>query len=421
MVRTRARLSVGLVGLVLGVSAGAVSIGWLRRPSPATQHSVSEQRQLDDSKALADVVGALGLDSRDRDALLRLDAMLPYMFDPETGLPNGSGVRGLRDLPTLLQNSATTPAGQTRLGRILLVLGLNHVASSILIQAAPDGSPDVTLPLAIALLRTHRLAAVLELSPALASSGQEQAALHTLQGRAAVGLYRADAARLAFKAALAAYPGHADALFRWGMLELWQGSRDEAAALLARARAVAPEASGTLRLAAEIAYAERDFAASAALYARVAEHPGPEPNDPVPPRLGQARALIYYGDVTSAEALLDRTREPGVAIYQALAAYRAGRFREASDRALPLERELAGWPPLKLLVGAAMLQTGFPNIAADRLRRYVAAMPGNEAAARLLAVAERRSAGDDAAMPVGDDLYQALGFTPPVMRDSAVP
>ena len=56
-----------------------------------------------------------------------------------------------------------------------------------------------------------------------------------------------------------------------------------------------------------------------------------------------------------------------------------------------------------------MLESDSPNLAVDRLRRYNLVVPGNQAAARLLAVAERRSKGE-AAMAARDDLNTALGF-----------
>ena len=358
---------------------------------------------------MANIAAALRRDPRDAVALAQLDAELPQMFDTMTGLPHGHPDAALAGLMYSLQDEVVTAYDRARLGRIVLLLGLNGVASDLLAEASSGGAGEVSVPLAVALLRANRLGALQALEPAGSTTSQQQAALRTLQGRAAFQLGQLNAARRAFDAALAADPGHVDAIMRWALLELWHGSKAEAAALLARARQTAPLAPATLRLAAEVAYADRDFSRSAELYALLAARPGPEPNDPIAPQLGQIRALIYQGDVATAEAMLATVRASGAGYYKALAAYRAGRFREASEQALSLELELAGWPPLQLLLGAAMLESGSPNLAVDRLRRYATAVRGNQAAERLLAVAEQRSRGE-AALAARDDLNNALGF-----------
>lgn len=359
--------------------------------------------------AMANTAAALRRDPRDAVALAQLDAALPQMFDTTTGLPHGRPDAALAGLMYSLQDEVVTAHDRARLGRIVLLLGLNGVASDLLAEASSGGAGEVSVPLAVALLRANRLGVLRALEPAGSATGQQQAAFRTLQGRAAFQLGQMNDARQAFDAALAADPGHVDAIMRWALLELWHGSKAEAAVLLARAQQTAPLAPATLRLAAEVAYADRDFSRSAELYALLAARPGPEPNDPISPQLGQIRALIYDGDVATAEAMLATVRVAGAEYYKALAAYRAGRFREASEQALVIERELAGWPPLQLLLGAAMLESGSPNLAADRLRRYAAAVRGNQAAERLLAVAERRSRGE-AALAARDDLNNALGF-----------
>ena len=385
-------------------------MGWgLASLRPAGELSTAEQHQREAGMAVASIAAALRRDARDAVALAQLDAALPQMFDTMTGLPEGSPGAALAGLMYSLQDGMVTASDRARVGRIALLLGLNGVASDLLAEASRGGAGELTVPLAVALLRADRLEALRALKPTGSSTGQQQAAFRALQGRAAFRLGQLDSARQAFDAALVADPGHVDAIMRWALLELWHGSKAEAAALLARARQTAPLAPATLRLDAEVAYADRDFSRSAELYALLAARPGPEPHDPIPPQLGQIRALIYQGDVAAAEAMLATVRVPGAGYYQALAAYRAGRFREASEQALPLERELAGWPPLQLLIGAAMLESDSPNLAVDRLRRYHALVPGNQAAARLLAVAERRSRGD-AALAARDDLNTAFGF-----------
>lgn len=358
---------------------------------------------------MADVAAALRKDARDAEALAQLDVALPQMFDTMTGLPEGRPHAALAGMMYSLQDAMATASDRARLGRIVLLLGLNGVASDLLAEASSGGVGEVSVPLAVALLRADRLVALRELEPESFSTGQQQAAFRTLQGRAAFQLGQLDAARRSFNAALAVDPAHVDAIMRWALLELWHGSKADAAALLARARQTAPMAPATLRLDAEIAYADRDFSRSAELYARLASRPGPEPHEPIAPQLGQIRALIYQGDVVAAEAMLATYPAHGAGYYKALAAYRAGRYREASEQALSLERELVGWPPLQLLLGAAMLESDSPNLAVDRLRRYAAAVRGNQAAQRLLAVAERRSRGE-AALPARDDLDTALGF-----------
>jgi predicted Zn-dependent protease len=141
----------------------------------------------------------------------------------------------------------------------------------------------------------------------------------------------------------------------------------------------------------------------------------PEVFDPIPSSLGGARALIYQGDLNAASAVLDASPlgagEPSVVYYRALMAYRAGAFRRTGELAQQLDGKLHDCAALDLLIGGAMLASGYPETAAYRLRRYLQAVPDNEAAKVLLANAEARIARPDAPAEVPQSRLMAVfGF-----------
>jgi predicted Zn-dependent protease len=145
--------------------------------------------------------------------------------------------------------------------------------------------------------------------------------------------------------------------------------------------------------------------------------------DPIPPSLGAARALTYLGDLGAALAALDASPmpadDPSVRYYRALLAYRAGEFRRAAELAQSLDVDLPHYPPRDLLLGGALLASGLRATAAARLSQYVAEVPGDSAARRLLQVAQRDVTDPHAATVSPRELLAAFGFPLSTAADSA--
>jgi tetratricopeptide (TPR) repeat protein len=376
----------------------------------------------DPAAKLEALVAILSRQPDDKQALAQLDALYDELCDPVTEEPAviRIGVAPRRLVRILLQAEHVPPDSapeEARLGRFDLVAGLDSDAAAALARAAKLGAGDgVVVPMALALLRADRADELLDrVRPEAVADPHRRVLIEVLRARAETSLGRYDAARASLRSALDAEGRNAAVLGRLGMLELLHGSRTDAADTLARARAVDPDASPVLRLAGEYSYAAGDYAASARDYGRLVQRGEPEMFDPIPSSLGEARALIYQGDLNAASTVLDASPlgagEPSVIYYRALMAYRAGAFRRTGELAQPLDGKLHDVAALDLLIGGAMLASGYPETAAYRLRRYLLAVPDNEAAQALLANAEARIARPDTPAEVPQSrLMAAFGF-----------
>ncbi|MGA3397589.1 MAG: hypothetical protein ABSC95_00110 [Acetobacteraceae bacterium] len=408
---------------IAALAAGSIAL----RPWFATPRSVGEIRRLvaahDSDAALRVAADLLARDPADPRLLEILDTLFAGLCDAATGEPaaprSGAAVRRITiTLRNALRNGPESPVADEVFGKFAVAGGYNELAAAALRRAETLGVPAdrVDAPLALALLRAGRYQDVLQMTqPEAASSPRHRAVLLTLQARAYLGLAQDAEARNGFAAALASDPGDTDALSRLGMLALWH-DRDAsaAAALLARARAAAPDGLPTLRLAGEYDYATGDYRGSAAAYGALVRRGTPETFDPIPPSLGAARALTYAGDLAAAQAALDASPlpagDPALRYYRALLAYRAGDFERAADLAQSLAAAWPNYPPLELLLGGALLASDLPAMAAARLAHYVAEVPGDGAARDLLQKAQRGMTDPMAAIVSPQELLVALGF-----------
>jgi tetratricopeptide (TPR) repeat protein len=407
----------------IGVVALCGLVLWVGKSSP----SLAEARTLAarNNTAAALQVAAVLLAQRpaDPDLLALLNALYSGLCDPATEEPNphhaGPAAQRIAvALRTALSNTQGTPEQYQILGEFALLAGQYDAAIAAFRQVETHGiAPDrAAVPLALALLRAGQPRDIAsEIDPKTTQSPRQQALRWTFQARAQLALAHTAQARVEFEAALAADPGNANALSRFGMLELWHGNPAAAADLLVRARSAAPQAAPTLRLAAELAYATADYQASAQAYDALVRSGAEDDFDPIPPSLGKARALIYQGDLSAAAAALDASalgsHDPTLTYYRALLAYRAGDFRRAGELAQGLDVVLPGYPPVDMLIGGAMLATGLPETATKHLRHYVDAVPDNTAAQSLLRSAEDQLAHPDHKTPVAPaDLLAPFGF-----------
>jgi tetratricopeptide (TPR) repeat protein len=354
-------------------------------------------------------------------ARAQLDQLYAEMSDPATGEPEArSDASALRSATDALHDASSAEphdaALHRLLGEYLLASGLNRAAVTEL-QAAASQGEDMTLlavPLAFALLRSDRLEELIALPTPPSLPPHQLAMLRGVQARALEAMNRYPDAATMLQQALAAEPNDLDAVVRLGLLNLWHGDRSLAAQWLEQATRIDPASVATLRLRGEYAYATRDFAGSAAAYGKLVAMGAPERLDP-PPILGLARAQIYQGDLHAAESTLAHPALPGndpmLGYYRALLAYRSGAFQRASELAEPLIGPLNDYPAVHLLLGAAMLASGYPATARHYLAHYVAVVPDNRVAPVLLAEADERVAHPDTAQPIAPgQLYAALGF-----------
>ncbi len=342
-----------------------------------------------------------------------LDRLYASLCDPETGDPDALGGPDLRQLVARLEHASRAAPNDAPLhhvlGEFLLASGLNGAAVTELRAASESGGNNSLL--ALALLRADQLEEVLEIQPRDA-----RMLMIRTQAQEALGRFADAAATL--RTAIAMEPDNLAAIVRLGLLQLWHGERSQATDWLQRATRIDPDAWATLRLRAEYSYATRDFAASEAAYDRLLAAGAPERYDPLPPSLGKARAQIYQGELRRAAATLDHAALPAsdatLGYYRALLAFRAGDFRRAGELAEPLATRLGDFPPVHLLIGAAMLANGYPETAHRHLEQYVLAVPGNSMARMLLNDATARLADPDMMPPVATGaLYAALGFAVP--------
>ena len=414
-------LRFGVSGLVLAVLAGAAAVVLTRSEPPAEQTT-------DSFHAAAQYLRGHPTDGPAR---ARLDELYASICDPMSGEPEvpAGAATGLRQATDALRDiSANDPDDATLrglFGQYLLANGMNVLAVKELRAAINlHGGPNrLTVPLAYALLRADRLEELLALSIAPEGTRHEQAVLNLVHARVAEGLGRYGPAAASLRDAYDAEPRNLAVIVALGLLNIWHGDRRAAARWLGQAMEIDPDANATLRLRGEYAYATKDFAGSAAAYGKLAERAGPHRADPIAPILGYARALIYQNDLTNAATTLAHARlpdnDPKLGYFQALLAYRSGSFQHASELAEPLVNRMHDFPPLHLLLGAAALANGYPEIARHYLERYVDADPLNDEARGLLDRVAAQLEHRDIARPVDpEQLYAALGFPVPSRRET---
>jgi hypothetical protein len=109
--------------------------------------------------------------------------------------------------------------------------------------------------------------------------------------------------------------------------------------------------------------------------------------------------------------------DTSIQYYRALLAYRSGDYRRAVELALPLDVRRTDFPSLDLLIGAASLADGYPQIAVQRLRRYLITAPQNPAVRALLDLAEASTDKPAELVVPRDQLLGAFDF--PAIQPSA--
>ena len=411
------------VGLVLVILAGAVVVVLTRSEPPVAQAP----------DAFRAAVQYLRGHPTDGPTRVRLDELYANISDPMSGEPEvpPSAATGLRQATDALRDlSANDPGdatfqGAALYGQYLVANGMNALAAREL-RAAADLHADPALlavPLAYALLRADRLEELLALPIAPEGTRHDDAVLNLVHARGAEALGRYGHAALSLRDAYNAEPRNLAVIVALGLLNVWHGDREAAARWLGQATEIDSDARGTLRLRGEYTYATKDFAGSAAAYGRLAAMAGPHRADPIAPVLGYARALIYQNDLTNAVTTLANARlpdnDPKLGYFQALIAFRSGSFQRASELAEPLVNRMQDFPPLNLLLGAAALANGYPEIARHYLERYVDADPLDGEAQALLDRVAAQLEHRDIVRPVDpEQLYAALGFPVPGRRET---
>ena len=414
-------LRFGVAAMVLAVLAGAAAVVLTRSEPPAEQTTDSFQAA---AQYLRD-------HPTDEPTRARLDELYASICDPMSGEPEvpPSAATGLRRATDTLRDiSAHDPDDATlrRLfGQYLLANGMNVLAVKELRAAVNQrANPDLlTVPLAYALLRADRQQELLALPIPPEGTRHEHAVLNLVHARVAEGLGQYGSAAVSLRDAYDAEPRNLAVIVALGLLNVWHGDREAAARWLDQATEIDPDARATLRLRGEYAYATKDFAGSAAAYGKLAARAGPHRADPIVPILGYARALIYQNDLTNAATTLAHARlpdnDPKLGYFQALLAFRSGSFQRASELAEPLVNRMHDFPPLHLLLGAAALANGYPEIARHYLERYVDADPLNGEARALLDRVTAQLEHRDIVRPVNpEQLYAALGFLVPRRRET---
>jgi tetratricopeptide (TPR) repeat protein len=421
---------IAIAGSVAALS-GTLSGTALKQPGLTEARAFAETHQV--AAALRIVADTLPGKPDDTATLALLGDLYADLCDPTTGEPvPGNAAPAVQRIAMTLRETVRLHPESTEdralLGEYALAAGQDSVAITVLSGAnRPDASMGpLTVPLALALLRTGRFDQLVEtINPndALGIRSRSQA-LHA-RARALESLRKYDDARSNLVAILWRDPDNLAAKAALGLLELEHGSRDAATYWLGQARAADPDAPATLALAGNHAFVTRDYAASADAFGKLVSRQAAHAVDGIPPGLGKARALIYLGDLPTARVALEGASLPSddarLSYYRALLAYRAGAFARAAELAEGLAVRLPDFPPIDLLMGGTMLATGFPETAARHLRRYLAAEPDDAGARALLDEAEQRLMHPNQTTPVPNQLlFHAFGFDAPPTKVSDI-
>jgi predicted Zn-dependent protease len=417
-------LAAGLIAL----GAGAALFRFVGGPAaPAASLSDAEHLMKTQQRAAAAHVLATVL-ARDPDNAAALSLLADFydeIRDPASGLPiPGDAEASVKAITVVLGQMVSrhpgSPDTMTLLGEYELASGHDETAAAALLGAIKAGGPRARtlVPLSLALLRSEQPEKLIDtVDPDDATAAADRAQVFRARALAQEHLGRIDDARASLVAIALRDPDNLEAKLRLGLLELRHGDRNAARYWVDDARKRAADAPATLALAAEYYQATRDFSASAAAFAELAEQPLPDMFDLMEPHLGRARALIYLGDLAGASSALDAAPFPRddakLKYYRALLAYRSGAFDRAAELAEGLETRLPRFPPLNLLMAGTMLATGYTETAAWHLRRYLAAVPDDADAAALMELTEQRLMQPRTNEPVRTALlFSVFGFEP---------
>jgi putative PEP-CTERM system TPR-repeat lipoprotein len=227
------------------------------------------------------------------------------------------------------------------------------------------------------------------------------------RGWAYASLGKTDDAARSFEAALVQDKENPEALVGLGRLALADGDPERAQEYLERAIAAAPNQSDALEFRGELAMAnnkpEEAVAAYQVLFDKVPQNPFYELE------LARAQVAADMNDeaIVHLESLLKRApQQPDINYLRALAAYREKDFetaKAASDRALAVaSRHL----PSMLISGASAFALEQYELAANRLKVYVAQVPADDRARRLYGATLMRMGANQEAREVLEPLAE---------------
>jgi putative PEP-CTERM system TPR-repeat lipoprotein len=204
------------------------------------------------------------------------------------------------------------------------------------------------------------------------------------RGWAYAGLGKTDDAARNFEAALVQDKENPEALVGLGRLALADGDPERAQEYLERAIAAAPNQSDALKFRGELEMANNKPEEAVAAYQVLFDMEPQNPYYELELAWAQVAADMNDEAIVHLESLLKRApQQPDANYLRALAAYKKKDFetaKAASDKALAVaSRHL----PSMLINGASAFALKEYELAADRLKVYLAQQPGNDGARRL--------------------------------------
>jgi putative PEP-CTERM system TPR-repeat lipoprotein len=303
----------------------------------------------------------------------------------------------LIELKNALQKDPQNATGRLLLAQTDLDLG-DPVSADIELQRARElGAPRdrVTLLLGETRLQLEQFEELLrDIRVNEDTPAELRAAILGLRGRAHIGLGQIVLAEAAFKASLALDEKCVDALVGLSRLNFARGDTAQGQEYMARATQFWPRNVIVLALRGDVAFAAADHAAAERIFNEIlSQH-----KDDVAAlnaQLGIARSQIASGRVEDAVTLLTQVlrtaaADPAVNYLRALAAYQLKDYETARIHSELALRISEGHRPSLFIAGASNYAQGRYEAALVHLTAYIAEVPGNPDARKLLAATQMR-------------------------------
>ncbi len=322
------------------------------------------------------------------DAIHRIDA----------GNPSGAIIQ----LRNALQQDPDNLDARLLLGRLYLQAG-DGLSAEKELRRVHDARPndDTEIMLGRALLMADRPDEALEIVGTDATTPEAQLTKLILRGNAHLALAEVGSARSRFDEVLAASPENADALYARARIDVTLGNHADAERRLLQLKEVASEDPRTWFLEADLSARQGRHTEAMRALDQIEERLGGHPQLDI----ARAQLFLQIGQIAAAEEHVKRVLEvmpqSTVALYlQAATQAARENFREANRILIGIQGQLFDFVPAELLNGLIKFNLEQYAQAERSLRHYLAVMPDNAAARRLLAATLLRAGNATAAIEV---------------------
>ena len=325
------------------------------------------------------------------------------------------------EIKNALQADPDNARARLLMGLNLLDVGAWSAAETTLERARNDGAQPYLIlrPLARAWLALGKFDKVLGIAqPAGDMQESMKAAVLVLRGRALVGLRKRDDARKQYDEALRRDAKSYSAYLGLAGLEVADNKIEAAEKLLAKAKEIAADEADVLQFEGSFAAYNKNFKRSGRAFNTLVSR-RPERTDY---RIGLARAQLASDDQKSvvetlSPALKANPDLPQLNYLRALTAYRSKDYETTLVYGEKVLAVSSNHLPTILIFGAANYALGGFEQAVEKLSQYIAKIPSNVTARRILGAAQIRLAQPKKAVETllpltegGNEDAQALGM-----------